>query len=321
MLLQKYGYLIKLVICTAVVYFTMKYLLPLFLPFLIAYVISGCILPITKWLHKKVKINKNFSTIVVLILFVAIVGSVIVVLGYQLFIQGKSFLANLPDGIGNAARNFVDGNREKIVSFAMDGTVKTFGAVVQSMIFVVTTIVSAYYLTKDREKIHEYRKHMKYAKEINGITAKLHKVFAAYIKAQLIIMVITAIICTIGLYIMKNQYALLLGIVVSFLDALPLIGAAVILLPWAAYYFFIRNFTNGAIIFCVFVVCYIAREVLEPKIMGRNIGMSPIISIISIYIGYVLFGIIGVVIGPVSYIIIEQLMSENSDEGGKYGKG
>lgn len=310
---KRYGYLMKLVLCTAAVYFVMKYLLPLFLPFLIAYVISGCISPIAGWLNRKIKLNLTFSIVLILILFVALIGTAAGIMGYQIYVQGSALVNHLPDGIGTTARNFVNDNREKIVSFAMDGTVKTVTVMIEALVFIVAVIVSAYFITKDRKKIHEYRKRMPYHEEINRICSKLKQAFSSYVKAQLVIMAVTAGVCVSGLYIMKNQYALLLGILVSFLDALPLIGSAVILLPWCAYYFFTGNFSNGAILFAVFVVCYIAREVLEPKIMGNGIGMSPLVSVISIYIGYVLFGIIGVVIGPVSYIIIEQLMKEEKD--------
>lgn len=313
----KYGYLIKLIISTAAVYFAMKYLLPLFLPFLIAYVISGCILPIVTFLHKKMKFNHTIAVLLVLILFVIVAGALIGILGYQIYVQGSSFIGHLPDGIGRTARNFVNDNREKIVSFAMDGTMKTVMIMIQALVFIVTVIISAYFITKDRKKIHEYRKRMPYHHEINRICAKLKQAFSAYVKAQLIIMAVTTVICTIGLYVLRNPYALLLGILVSFLDALPLIGAGVILLPWAAYYFFVGKIINGTVLFIVFVVCYIAREVLEPKIMGHGIGMPPLISVISIYVGYLLFGIIGVIIGPVSYIIIGQLVKEEKDGEGE----
>lgn len=312
-MLQKYGYLIKLIICTAAVYFSMKYLLPLFLPFLIAYAISGCILPIINWLHNHAKINRTIATVVVLVIFVLAVGAALIFLGCQIFHQGMNFVNNLPDGIGSRTQGFIDSNKSKIMSLAMDSTVKSIVIAIEALVFVATTVVAAYFITKDRNKIHEFRKKMRYADAVNRVTGKLKMVFLAYAKAQLIIMLVTACICTVGLYLLGNDYALLLGILISFLDALPLIGIVVILIPWAIYYFFVRKFISGAIIFLIFVVCYIAREVLEPKIMGHNIGMSPIVSIISIYIGYMLFGIIGVVIGPVSYIIIEQLMNEGCE--------
>ena len=314
---QKYAYLIKLVVVTSVVYLIMKYLLPLFFPFLLAYLISRCIYPMVKFLHNKLKINNTFSIIVVLVAFVVVVASGLGYLVYQLCAQGSELINNLPKEIGNQCRNFMVENREKIVSFAMDGTKKTVQTVVNAAVFVVTMFVSSYFITKDREKIHEYRKNMPYANEINRIIAKLNQVFSAYVKAQLTIMTVTTIVCITGLYIIGNKYALFLGVLIGFLDAFPMIGAGIILLPWSIYYFFVRNFTNGAIIFLIFVVCYIAREVLEPRIMGHNIGISPIVSIISIYIGYALFGIVGVVLGPISYVIIEQLMmkEENNGEG------
>lgn len=310
----KYAFLIKLIIVTGTVYLVMKYLLPLFLPFLLAFLISSCINPVVKFLHTKLKINETVSIIFVIVIFVSVAVIGIGYLAYQIYVQGSDLIEGLPNELGNRCRNFVVDNKEKFVSYAMDGTKKTVTTIVNAAVFVVTMLVSAYFITKDRKKIHEYRKIMPYAEEVNRITAKLNQVFSAYIKAQLIVMSVTAVVCVVGLYIIGNKYALLLGVIIGFLDAFPMIGAGIILLPWSVYYFFVGNFQNGAIIFCVFVVCYIAREVLEPRIMGHGIGLSPIMSIISIYIGYALFGIIGVVLGPVGYVIIEQLMMKEEKQ-------
>lgn len=311
----KYAYLVKLVIVTGAVYLIMKYLLPLFLPFIFALLISRCISPITNFLYKRLKINKTIAILFVLIMFISIVSAGIGYLVYNLCVQGNDLINSFPDGLENTCRNFVIDNREKIVSFAMDGTVKTVTKVINALVFIITTLVSSYFITKDREKLHEYRKKMPYSKEINRISSKLNQVFSAYVKAQLIIMALTMSVCIIGFYLIKSKYAILLGVIVGFLDAFPMIGAGIILLPWSIYYFFVKKFTNGAIIFLIFVVCYIAREVLEPRIMGHNLGLSPIMSIISIYIGYALFGIIGVILGPIGYVIIEQLMMKEEDNG------
>ena len=306
--MQNYAYLIKLVIVTIAVFLVMQFLLPLFLPFILAFLISGCIDPIARFLYGRLKLNRTLSIIVVLILFVGIVVAGVGYLVFQIYIQGSELIDNLPNEIGSGCRNFFDDNKEKIVSYAMDGTKKTVVTVINAVVFIFTMLVSAYFITKDKDKIHEYRKTMPYAKDINRITFKLKQVFSSYIKAQLAIMIVTIIVCIVGLHIIGNEYAVVVGVLIGVLDAFPMIGSGVILFPWAIYYFFVRNFQNGAIIFLIFVVCYIAREVLEPRIMGHGIGLSPIVSIISIYIGYALFGIIGVILGPVGYVIIEQLM-------------
>ena len=299
--------MIRLVITTAAVYFVMKYLLPLFMPLILGWGISGVIRPFANWLHKKIKLPIAMASVVTLLLFVGIIAAGFGFIGYKLAIQGNRLINNLPDGVGRKVKFFMDENRSKLVSYAMDGTIKTVCVVIQAVIFVITTLISAYYITKDYDSIREYWMNTRYGKFLSGIAEKLKQVFSAFLKAQMIIFAVTATLCIGGLYLMKNRYALLIGIVVSILDALPMVGAVVVLLPWAIYYFAISQVYKGIIITVICVLCYISREVLEPRIMGNEIGLSPIVSVASIFIGYSLFGIVGVVIGPVSYVIIKYI--------------
>lgn len=134
----------------------------------------------------------------------------------------------------------------------------------------------------------------------------------AYIKTQLVIMLITSVICFIGFMIMKNNYALFIAILVGVLDALPIIGVGILLIPFVIIYIILGNYFKAGVTFIVFVICYLVREFAEPKLMGDQIGISPIMSLISMYVGYKLFGIVGIVTGPIAYVLIDTLMKQEN---------
>lgn len=144
--------------------------------------------------------------------------------------------------------------------------------------------------------------------ELAAITGRLKEVFGAYLRAQGIIMLITAVICTAGLTIMRNPYSLLIGIIIGALDALPLIGTGLIMIPWIILSFVFGNMRNGVILIITYAVCYAVREFMEPKLIGKHAGISPLVTLISVYVGYKVFGILGVIWGPIAYVVIKEVV-------------
>lgn len=201
------------------------------------------------------------------------------------------------------------------VSTVMNKSIDTVIVIGEVFVFILTMIISSYYILNqkdsDGQKIRKHQKDTGQAllyRDIRGLISKVGHVCAAYVKTQLIIMAITSVVCFISFMLIKNQYALLLALVVGFLDALPLIGIGLILIPWGIIYMIMGNYVKAVIILITFVICYLVREFLEPKLMGTQIGITPLATIMSMYVGYKVFGIIGVVLGPVGYILIDVLM-------------
>jgi len=118
------------------------------------------------------------------------------------------------------------------------------------------------------------------------------------------------VLCTLGLVLIKNPYALLLGLAIALLDALPVLGSGMILLPWSIVLFFQKNYIPGAILLTVFVLCVILREFLEPKLLGKGIGIRPLYTLISMYLGIRIFGVAGFILGPIGLVIIKSLYEQ-----------
>ena len=124
-------------------------------------------------------------------------------------------------------------------------------------------------------------------------------------------MLITFIIMLFGFLVLGVKYAVLFAFIVALLDALPLIGVGTVLVPWSIYQIIFGNVRLGIALIILFVIHQIIRQFTEPKIVGKNLGIHPVLSLILLYSGYVLFGILGLVLIPLLSVILNTLFDKN----------
>lgn len=147
-----------------------------------------------------------------------------------------------------------------------------------------------------------------------GITRFLSQVrstalvaFGGYLKAQLLLSFGVFCILLLGFLATGQQYALLLALGLSILDFIPLLGAGTVMVPWAAVALLTKNFSNAITIIVIWGIIAVYRRVAEPKIVGDQTGLSPILSLFSIYVGMKLGGVIGMILGPILLLVILNL--------------
>ena len=129
----------------------------------------------------------------------------------------------------------------------------------------------------------------------------------AYIKTQTILILLVSTVCSLGLFLLGNPYALLFGVAIGIFDAFPVLGSGLILIPWAAISFLKGDAFAGAVLLTLYGLCQFFREYLEPKLLGGKMGIRPIHSLMSVFIGYELFGIVGLFLGPFGLVLIKCL--------------
>ena len=125
--------------------------------------------------------------------------------------------------------------------------------------------------------------------------------------------VLVTVICTAGLWALGNPYFLLLGIVIGLMDALPFIGTGIILIPIAVSWIFRKNVKMALGYAGLFLLTYIVREILEPRLLGRKLGIYPFVLVITVYAGIYLYGIAGVILGPVTLLTVKEIWNEVSN--------
>ena len=129
---------------------------------------------------------------------------------------------------------------------------------------------------------------------------------ATVVKANLLIMSLVGSICALVLTLLRIPSGVFWGILAGFLDALPFLGTGIVLVPTAAVQLFGGHYVAGVLVLGLYVVCIFARELLEPRLIGGKIGIPPLAVLTTVYAGIQLFGIIGIIKGPLGFILVQQ---------------
>jgi sporulation integral membrane protein YtvI len=325
------------------VYIGMKYLLPLFVPFLFAYFIAWLLRPVVGFLHRKLKIPLVVGGGFGVLLLLLVISVILCYLGRILFNQVVLFLRNIPIYqqyftqqveiicvTGDKLFGFKDGSLKLVVNDGMDTLVKYVQANILPKMTIQTIklaiglaeflaifliiLVATILIIKDMEEYKAGLRKSEFYPAVHKITQKLSDTGIAYMKTQMILMSIIAVINAVGFFILKNPYALLIGLAVGIFDGFPVLGSGLILIPWAIVSLIQQKFIHAAVIMSIFLLCQIVREILEPKLLGDKIGVKPIYSMIAMYIGVQLFGVIGFFLGPLSLVIIKTVIATYAEE-------
>ncbi|MFC0522353.1 sporulation integral membrane protein YtvI [Pontibacillus salicampi] len=135
----------------------------------------------------------------------------------------------------------------------------------------------------------------------------LQKALFGFMKAQLTLISITALIVLAGLLIMRVDYAVTIAIITGAVDLLPYLGTGLIFVPWIIYMFFTGNYFLTIGLSILYIIVIIQRQMMEPKVLSTNIDLDPLATLVSLFVGYQIFGFLGLIIGPVTLVIVKTL--------------
>ncbi|MGE5405091.1 MAG: sporulation integral membrane protein YtvI, partial [Candidatus Saccharibacteria bacterium] len=174
------------------------------------------------------------------------------------------------------------------------------------ILFIVTT-VATYFMAAERSEIWEgimrpLPEH--WEDKSRDLVSRIMGAFLGFLRAIGILITITAIQTIIGLLILRVPYAFTLGLVIGLCDIIPLVGPGIIYIPWVIWEF-ANGHTGLAVgLIIVWVTGIIIRQLLEPKIYGDQLGLHPLATLASLYIGMKAFGGVGIILGPVTVILV-----------------
>ena len=110
-----------------------------------------------------------------------------------------------------------------------------------------------------------------------------------------------------GLLLIRQPYALLLAVVIAFIDALPVFGTGTVLLPWAVLCCLEGNFPKGIALTALYLVIWLVRSIMEPKLMAKSAGLPPLPALMAMYVGFCAMGVAGMILGPILLLLVKQL--------------
>lgn len=139
--------------------------------------------------------------------------------------------------------------------------------------------------------------------KVVSVLADLRRALLGFLFAQVIISLLTYFVTLIGLLLLRVDYPLAIALLIILVDVLPVLGTSAVLVPWAAYTMLAGNIPLGIGLLILLVVIMIFRRLIEPKIIGDAVGIHPLAALASMYIGFQLIGVIGLILGPVVVIV------------------
>ena len=338
---QKLQYISGIVIITVSVIAGFKYVFPFVAPFVIAYAVAVMIEKPVNRLARVFKGRKMIASAVIVILFSAVLCVGIGLAAYFGLAEIKSFIKNYEYNMvtfrQTAARicfnmdgwlGLSDGQCLDFICRCMEKFEKTVdnGGVSQIMTKVVTIsvpaviktitvtgsviicFISVVYLSVVIDNVRDWKKENVFRMEIKAVSDSLYRLIQVYFKIEALILVINSILCIIALLIIKNPYAVVLGILIGIVDMLPVFGTGTVLLPWALFELVNKNVTSAAVLVSAYVVTYFVREIMESKCLGDKTGIPPFVMLMVIFLGIMIYGIMGFILGHVSYCIMKALI-------------
>lgn len=183
-------------------------------------------------------------------------------------------------------------------------------ALPDSVFFLMTLILSAYFAAGELPKLRELGRLYLPGKAVSwGNTAgrSLKSALGGWFRAQVGLMGVTLLILLLGFLILRVDSPLLLALGVSFLDALPVFGTGTILIPWALVAMMTGDMGLGLGLLTLYGAAALTRNVLEPKLLGTALGLSPLLTLVAIYAGWRIAGLWGMILFPVGAMVLSQL--------------
>jgi len=146
--------------------------------------------------------------------------------------------------------------------------------------------------------------------KVDTVLGNLRGSIFGFVRAQFIFSLITYLLTFVGLLVLGINHAFAIAFLVTLVDLLPVLGVGSFLVPWAIYQALIGNWFIAIGLVVLFVVITVIRRIIEPKVLGDAVGISPLSALISLYVGYKLLGVVGLFFGPVVVLVYEAMHKE-----------
>ena len=311
-----------------------------FMPFVVGWIISLIANPLVRFLEKRLKIIRKHGSMIVIVGAIALV----VLLGYLLVTWiwrlGSNLAEIIPGIIESLSQDIQDseGGIQKVLSIFLPNMTDNVSDLIDSLTTLLTDavsavgmptvayagniaknipgvlistifiILSAYLFVAEHDRIIQWtRDHMPDTLHTKWrfVLDNFKKAVGGYFKAQFKIMGVVAVILLVGFLIVGVNYAVLFAIVIAVLDFLPFLGTGTALIPWAVLKIFTGDYKMAVGLLLIYVVSQAVRQLIQPKIVGDTIGLDSMSTLVCMFIGYKVGGILAMIIAvPIGMIIV-----------------
>ncbi|MCH5274852.1 MAG: AI-2E family transporter [Lachnospiraceae bacterium] len=326
---------IVLLLITGAVYFFLRFISPLFTPVMLAGIFLTLCYPTFDDIQKKTRIKKQYLASAILLLICAALIVLVWFCGSLLLKQVPAWVEDIDllqenlrvvvrQGCENVGNLFgIDTeNLSSALIEQMDIFMENFQAqalpdvlgeswgyilhLISVIAVLAVTMIATVLLAKDYDAILSKVGAHRESRMILEIALRVIRYLATFVKAQFLIMLIIATICVLLLSLGRVANGWIFGLVAGALDALPFIGTGVVLVPLALWQLIQGYFGKALLCLGIYVACALVRQFMEPKLIGKEAGFYPVVILIAVYAGLKLFGVAGIIKGPVGLVMIKQ---------------
>lgn len=335
-------------IIAGIIYFSLNFLVSSLMPFIIGFIIAYMMNPLISWTVRKTKVKRQLVASIYTLVLATIIGLLIWLLVFLTIKYSQQYFHLLPDFVNNDLlpalirvnfwfTDFIEGFSPDMkmqlislqvqvlnelqawaISFSRDGLVfltnvtTSLPFVLITFIFTVLATVFANIDFPDVKAFILNNIPAKFGILFRNIKVAFEETVGKYIIAYLKIMSITFIELSIGLSILKVPNAIFIAFSISVFDVLPVLGTGGIMVPWIIISFILGNAQLGIGLLILYSIITVIRQIIEPKIVGDQLGLKPLVTLISIYLGFIWFGVFGMLLMPISANIFIRLYKEGN---------
>lgn len=331
------------VLIFAISIFIVRYALGALMPFIIALVVTTMLRPIVRFFKNRLKVKSRLLEPVLVILFYCTIGVIAALIALEIAKSIGSIISYLPSfysqSISPTLSNAISAINELLARFEIQYTLSTgtilssLGTAISSIsgtlissagnlalatpsfiINLVFTVVATVFMLMDLDLVVKFTHHQlseKNSKLLHETFERLKFVLKKYILSYAAIMLITFGEIWLGLTLLDITNAALIAAIIAAFDILPVVGASLIILPWAVVSLLTGNVGLAVGLVVLLAILAVVRNIIEPKIVGSSVGMHPLLMLFAMILGNFIYGPIGILLMPIGVAMIQKL----SDDG------
>ncbi len=329
-------------LAAALLWVALKFLLPVLAPFILAFLTAAVCEPVVKYLSGRCNMRRGIaSALCVLTVLLSLVGFVLLVL-FRLFDEAVGLLNELPEmtsglpalfeKIDRAARRFIVSFPQGVRDYLNDAIAATGEALLAlpgslsaaalgylgsmaerapgTVLALVTYAIGSFFISASYDKIISFLRRQipeRFQKRMADLRPELTEGLGQWLRAELTLMAITFAILTAAFALMGVEYGAVIALITAFIDALPVLGSGVVLIPWALVLLLGGDTGRALGLFMTYLVALLARSCLEPKLLGDRFGVEPAAALLAMYAGFKLAGVTGMVLFPIVLMLLGHL--------------
>ncbi|MUK89557.1 sporulation integral membrane protein YtvI [Ornithinibacillus sp. L9] len=326
----------NLIILLVILLLAFYFILPISLPLIIAFLTALVLNPVVRLLQRRIKFSRRNSVLIIFLLFLLLSGVLGTFIVTKTVTQVVDFVEAVPTYI-NQLNNIYEDWEENLkqytkdlppeffeeISNSLEGYIteisntvkekitienisKVFAVIPQYLISIIVYLIALFLFMLELPKLTAKMYNLltkETAEKVTFMTNRVKNVIVGFFKAQFLVSILIFIVTLLGLLLIVPEIALVMSIIIWLIDLIPIIGSIIILGPWALFMLLAGDVTMAIKLAMLAIILLAIRRTVEPKVMGKHIGLSPLATLIAMFLGLQLLGILGFILGPLAVIV------------------